>query len=284
MKLAYLILAHKNPNQLRRLMRAVYDPSHYYLIHVNIRGDEECHQVVREMAARHRNVKAMRSRGCTWGGYSFLDLELSAIRQLLDAEADWDFFINLSGQDFPLRTQPEIASYLAEHKGRNFMWIHDPLESGFWPDAAERLRYIYLEVPYYEKLVKLPKLRISRGFVPGGDAWYGGSAWLVLSREFCRYAVYSDRARRLRRFFRHTLLPDESFFQTAIMGSEYERTLVNDYKRQISWPYSASPHPKVYTADDLDELTRSDAFFARKFDESVDSVVIEKLEARLGLA
>jgi len=43
-------------------------------------------------------------RKAFWGGYSLVDAELRGIKELLKMSLKWEFFINLSGQDFPLKS------------------------------------------------------------------------------------------------------------------------------------------------------------------------------------
>lgn len=83
---------------------------------------------------------------------------------------------------------------------------------------------------------------------------------------------------RYERFFRHSFIPDESFFQTVIMNSDFRGTVVNDYLRTINM------QPKgvqIFRERDYDFLVNSGGLFARKFDEAVDPVFLDRLEQRL---
>ena len=65
-------------------------------------------------------------------------------------------------------------------------------------------------------------------------------------------------------------------FQLGIFAG----TVDGDNRRLIKW-VSNSGNPRVLTSADLPELLSSPAFFARKFDETVDAEVLDRLEARL---
>jgi hypothetical protein len=278
-KLAYLVLAHKNPDQIGRLIHAIHRPGNYYLLHIDRGAAASVRAYARELASRYPNVFLMRSRRCRWGGYSMVRIQLAAIQQLLEIGEDWDFFINLSGQDFPLRRQEEIGAALAGQRGKNFLTCFDPLER--WGHLGRiRVRKIHFEIPFSRQVRCVPKLEIDRRFLLGGARWYGGWQWMILSRDFCEYVSRPAETRRFRAFFRHTLVPDESFFQTVIMNSEFRDSVVNDYKRQIDWERGPE-HPRVFTMEDEDVLLGSSAFFARKFDPSVDDEILRVLEDRL---
>jgi hypothetical protein len=46
--------------------------------------------------------------------------------------------------------------------------------------------------------------------------------------------------------------------------------------RYISWPATPSPHPNVLRLRDLERITASGAFLARKFDERTDHAVLPR--------
>jgi len=46
-----------------------------------------------------------------WGGASLLQMLLRAMKDVLSLWKDWDFFINLSGLDFPIEKDEKLVSY-----------------------------------------------------------------------------------------------------------------------------------------------------------------------------
>ena len=84
------------------------------------------------------------------------------------------------------------------------------------------------------------------------------------------------------RFFEHVFVPDELFFQTIVMNSELRDTVENDDLRYLDW--SREPAPVVFTRADLPALLGSGQLFARKFDETVDSDVLDVLDRHLATA
>jgi hypothetical protein len=71
-------------------------------------------------------------------------------------------------------------------------------------------------------------------------------------------------------------MPEEFFFQTALMDSRFESTLVADNKRKIIW--DGGPHPRTLTTADLPALLTSGAWFARKFDDAVDPDLLDAID------
>ena len=217
-----------------------------------------------------------------------MEVELRAIRRLLERADDWSHYINVSGQDFPLRSAAAMESELAEYPDRNYLEYFEPHDMPWtWENPAFRVgsrefsrpssrvdRY-YVEWPRRRRAIR--PLPLVRRTFPAGFTWYGGSQWKVLSRDACRYLTEQGEVERLRRFYRHTFIPDESFFQTALLNSPLRGTIVNDSRRLVEW----NPGVVTLTEQHRDILLASDAWFARKFDEGVDGRILDLLERRL---
>jgi hypothetical protein len=217
----------------------------------------------------------MKSENVVWGGYSMVDVELKGIKELLAIGRDWDFLINLSGQDFPLKSQPFIQDYLSSKKGTEFINVLNQKKER--PETMFRIQYIYFE--FRNSMIRIP---IRRQYLKGKTP-YSGHQWFILTRDFCEFICQSSEVKELERFYRNTLIPDEGFFQSVLMNTSYNSIIENDNKRLIKWVPTkrGKSRPKILTLDDLGSLQASEAFFARKFDESVDSIIFDRMETKL---
>jgi len=291
MRLAYLIITHKNLEQFKRLFRATYARDNLYVVHVDIKSEPEYHRGVSEFVASYPNARIMQSGNCRWGGYSMVDIELKAIQQMIEWDSDWSFFVNLSGQDFPLKTQDNIKSFLKGREDKNFITVFDDEFISRWVNpyplfrpraispnhlnARTRVERYYWEIPHSRRILYLPLIK--RDFITGAT-WYAGWQWCLLNRDFCEYICHACEVKKYVRFFRHSFIPDESFFQTVIMNSEYRDTVVNDHLRTIIMLPNGV---KIFRERDYDLLVSSGGLFARKFDETVDPFIISRLEQRV---
>lgn len=291
MHLAYLLMIHKNFNQFKRLFHAIHERSNVYVVHVDAKSDQNFHLDVKAFLQSFPNAHLLPSQPCIWGGFSMVEIELKAMQLLLDLDLNWDFLINLSGQDFPLKTQAEIKSFLNDNRESNFITVFDDDFISQWCtpytlfrprsssknflNARSRIEYSYLEVPFLSKLIWIP---FKRQFLKNTD-WYAGWQWFILNRKFCEYVSTSSELEEYIRFFRHTFIPDESFFQTFIMNSMFRDSVVNDFKRAVFW--NSDKGVKILRKDDFDRLIPLNCFFARKFDERIDEEIIGQLESYL---
>jgi hypothetical protein len=276
MNIAYAIFAHRDGPQLARLLSRVYAAENLYYVHVDARRPD-VRRAAEEFASKtpSRNVHLLPSRRIVWGGWSLARAQLAAMRSALGDERHWDYFINLSGQDYPLRTQQTIRASLAQSPpGSNFMEVLDFERAR--PTIAPRVQYCHIEIGSRLLRLRLPRRPLK------GIKLYWGSNFGVFSRAFCRHLLDSPLAARCRRYLRLAKLPEEFLFQTVLMNSpEFAGTLVPRHQRLISWHEKDNPHPKVFTITDIDALMRADAWFARKFDLRIDEQVIDDIDRRL---
>lgn len=294
--IAYFILVHRYPNQFKRLFKTIYDPKNYYLVHVDKRAGRDLYQEVLNFLTDFPNSQLLKSQNVVWGGYSMVDVELRGIRKLLKISAKWDFFINLSGQDFPLKPQSIIEDFLRQNKGKSFIKIADQAKER--PNTLNRINNYFCESD--NGFLGKPFKRV---FLPKITPYIGGQ-WKILSRNCCEFICSNPKVAKFRKFYKHTLIPDEGFFQTVLMNTNYTGKIINDDKRAIVWIPDMGPkfhsknftvnstksliasgkiklRPKTFTINDRAFLLTSNALFARKFDETVDLTIFDLLEFNL---
>jgi hypothetical protein len=274
--IAYLILVHRYPGQFKRLFRAIYHPAHYYLVHVDKRSGVGLQTEIQDFLSGFPNTSLLKSKNTLWGGYSLVNAELRGIKKLLKMGLKWEFFINLSAQDFPLKSQMYIRDFLSRNIGKDFIKVAN--QSRFRPDTLSRIENYITESG--DSMLSTPILK--RAFLRGVTP-YIGNQWMILSRKFCEFVSYNPEVERFKRFYRHTFIADEGFFQTVIMNTSYKGTIVNNDKRTIDWvPMGTIKlRPRDFTSKDADFLMASQNLFARKFDETVDAGILSILESNL---
>jgi Core-2/I-Branching enzyme len=279
MRIAYLVLLYKYPGLFKRMFKATYSANNIYLVHVDTKSGPSIREEIQYFVSQYVNVHMMRSYDWIYGGYSAIEIQLRAMQQLL--EEPWDFFVNLTGQDFPLKRQDQIRDYLISRRSNNFMHVMDVERE--WVAAQFRTRWYFIEC----KVGSIPLLRRKRVWplpwrrsYPPQYRQYGGSTWFIGNREFCEYISYDSRVDPLKSFYKHSYIPEEEFFQTAIMHSPFRHTVINDNKRLIEWR-NGKIH--TFTTADIPVLSSTDAFFARKFDPYFDSRILDYLETNLSL-
>jgi Core-2/I-Branching enzyme len=269
--IAYFILVHRFPKQFKRLFKALYHPENYYLIHLDKKASNDIYDDIKDFLTDFPSTYILESENVVWGGYSMVQAELNGISYLLKLNLNWDFFINLSGQDYPLKSQKIIREYLTLNKGCNFIKIADQL--AVRPETMNRIENHFMET---ENGIsgKTFKRAYLKDVIP-----YIGGQWMILTRECCEFICNSGEAQKFEDYYSNTLIADESFFQTVLMNTSFEGVLINDDKRAIIWIPDGDIKliPKTFTQEDINFLLEGDNLFARKFDDRIDDNVIDEL-------
>ena len=110
---------YKDPDQVERLLRAIYRPQNYYCIHVDLNATAEVYESMRSIAACFENVILPTNRSkVEWATYTVLEPEFFCMEALWKYKS-WKYFINLTGQEFPLQTNLDFVRILRVFNGAN---------------------------------------------------------------------------------------------------------------------------------------------------------------------
>ncbi|API57757.1 glycosyl transferase (plasmid) [Rhizobium leguminosarum] len=273
--IGYLILVHRFPEQFKRLFKAIYDPRNSYVVHVDKNSGETLDADIRDFLQPYPNAEVMEGHAAVWGGYSLVDAELRGMQHLLTMDGNWSHFINLSGQDFPLKTQAQIMAHLRAHPNREYIKVLD--QNKIRPDTMRRIGEFVIERDgqIEQTLTMRPFLEETTPYI--------GNQWMIVSRAFCSFVCNDVRADHYKAFYRNTFIADEGFFQTVMMNTPVHGRIVNDDLRMIDWVPDGDIklRPRTYLRQDALALKASHNLFARKFEQDVDGDILSILEGHL---
>ncbi|XP_067660711.1 beta-1,3-galactosyl-O-glycosyl-glycoprotein beta-1,6-N-acetylglucosaminyltransferase-like [Haliotis asinina] len=278
--LAFSILMYKDVEQVERLLRAIYRPSNYYCVHVDKKMYEEDFKATKAFVDCLPNVSLASVRiNVRWGTYSVLKADLKCMKDLW-AYRSWKYFINLSGTEFPLKTNREIVRILKTLNGANIV------------DAEKEVE-------------KWKHIRWGRaGPPPVGISLHKGNTHVLVSREFVGYALHSPLVRKFKIWLRKTRIPDETFFPSlnhspllrspgSFIGEDYatdydNKPYIARFKnwgpnapeRSFAWPCHGKRVREIciFGVGDLPLLTTRRELFANKFYINYQSQTLDCLE------
>ena len=128
-----------------RLLLALYHPSHIFVVHVDLKANDEVMSELQKLTANHPNIHIMATRRLVqWGAWTMVLTMLDALHSVLLADLEFDFVINLSDVDVALRTNEEIVDFLRPYKGRQFVQVHQG--SGEWLEKARNFTSAHVVV------------------------------------------------------------------------------------------------------------------------------------------
>jgi hypothetical protein len=301
MKIAYIILTHKNPSQVIRLIRRLEAPDVNFAIHIDREAPDSVYQPLWDAFADSGHHVFAERVPVMWGTFGIAHGIMKGIEALCRSGFDYDYAILVSGQDYPLRPHEDIVAQLEKRQGQELMecWqfpIDDwEPDGGF--DRVNRHHFFifrrrFTHPPYESGPLKSLISRVlslffkERREIPLGYAGYGGSTWWCLTRDAVAYMhnfLESEEGERLTQFFKTTRNTAEIMYQTILANSPFRERISDYYPWFIDWSANRS-NPTILTSewfDRLAESAESDKLFARKFDIEVDSQILDRIDREL---
>jgi hypothetical protein len=296
----FLIQSHKDPEQLARLVRTLRTgcPDSVALISHDFRATP----LPRATFGGDSNVHVIQGKGGR-GDFTIVDGYLAALRWLRDNKVDYTWLTNLSGQDYPVASLAEFAKELATAPHDGF--LHHSAELALSrPDGYDRYYFQYRKLKENlsvteRALLRVPRVALERvsapyrintsyGLMVGRRAdpapfnadfrCYAGSYWHTIRRRCADHLLdFVEKQPALVDYLKHVLVPDECFFQTVLVNNPGFR-FVNDNRRYFDMRGARHGHPKVMTEADMPKFLGGRYFFARKFEWSSGTALLDKLD------
>ncbi|WP_197069776.1 beta-1,6-N-acetylglucosaminyltransferase [Paenibacillus sp. FSL R5-0345] len=284
-KMAYVILCHKNSEQINMLIDSLTSESVEFFLHVDQKSDIEA-----DITHRDDIHFVEDPIDVQWGHYSQIECILKCFA-LIKQHGKFSYIHIISGQDMPLASNEVILEFFKENQGDEFVkYLQLPNVSETWGCyervsvyyprflisrtrrmAAIRMRYIKLvmSVPFLQRrLDALPK------------ALYKGSNWMSITGECMEYIMeFISTTPEYVRFFKNSLCGDEIFFHTIILNSTFKSNVRSEIKRYTDWE-TGPDYPRTLTLEDYERITRTagtECFWGRKFDLDIDRAIVQNL-------
>jgi hypothetical protein len=274
MRIAHLILAHKNPGQLERMLRALAHPGSDFYIHL----DKKVSAAPFEHLVDNKNIFLVGKRAKVyWAGYGTIQATLNGFREILPK--GYDYINVISAQDFPLKTPDYIYDYLAARQGKEFITCESIEDE--WREAAPRIKKYHLvnwRIPLKYRLSDLlTKILPPRKF-PLDYKIVGRANWFTLTHAAVRYTLdFINEHPEIVRYFKYCWGADEFIFATVLYNSPF-RDRIEPNLVYVDWTGQTKGHPRVLVSGDFEALKTSGKLFARKFDMETDPGIFTLLE------
>lgn len=292
MKKAYIIIAHKNPKQLYRLISRLNDGISNFFIHIDKRVEISEFEICLDFGEIVQFIDRLDSK---WGGWGVVQATINALKLIKNSSAKFERIFLISGQDYPIKSNEYINDFLLKSPYAVFMDYFPIPNHEKWPGGDRggwyRVDKYYIGLKWYEFFVSKSLNLLStyipflRRKIPFGMKPYTGSQWWSIDMYALDYILdYDAKNPKYRTFHQFTFVPDELFFHMIIANSTDERLLKsveNNNKRLMIWEKPNSAHPNTLGKSDLDTILSSDHLFARKFDEKSDADILDLIDTNI---
>lgn len=292
MKVAFLILAHYQPEHLARLVHSINADWNNIFIHVDRKVELDSFTSCINSSDHPVFLEPDRRVDVNWGGFSVVEAILSLLSMAYESENVYDRFCLLSGADFPIKTHDVVKSHF--ESDMEFMRIDRYLIPGEFSTHSRNISFHYFTD---SKSIKDRELsgKISREPY-AGMGLYQGSAWWSLTRGCIEHIIdYLEINPDYTDFHRTVFCSDEIYFHSIVKNSHFSEKLSHDISVEekntgniecndhgchyIDWNASFCSLPKILKEEDGCALLYSGMLFARKFDQEMSSRILAKLES-----
>jgi hypothetical protein len=319
-KLAILILAHKNLGQLKRLVLKLNNENADIFIHIDKKWNLKNDEIISIKELNKTQIFICENRISAFlDKWSLVEAIMEIIRTAKWVEnkkkkVKYHYFALLSGQDYPIKPMTFIINLLSSAYPKPFidctpfdkknwlkkkfkslpvendirLWFRLNMKPGVLRKGLKLPLFIYisfLKLFIPTPFIKLKKLKCEL---------FGGSAWWILPNVVIDevYKKFFESSDLIVNILSKTFTPEETFFQIMTMQSKVAPLVeINDKKdiRQNCLTYAHfrdegkpfTGHPYILLKDDFNKLKNLPHLFARKFDNTVDSEILQLIDEYL---
>lgn len=299
MTVCYLILAHKYPEQFKKIARHILNSGGVCVAHIDKKANLDDFYVEGVSYVREReNVR--------WAGYSAVKATQKMLAQALKEYPEATHYASITGQCYPVRPLREYADFLARPENLERSWV------SFYALAPGMRNYKLVQYREYKDFEGLlPEGIIRRGvrkvyykiskMFPRKNLpvqFYQGSAYWTISRSAALQVMdflKTPKGREVTKIFRSAPMPDEMWMQSVLLntparesveawatdgqlapGTKHSENHANHH--YIDWS-GMGAHPEVLTEKDLPVILESGKWFTRKVEPHASAQLIDALDA-----
>jgi len=265
MKIAYLVFAYNNPALLKREIEALTSKNCAFFIHIDQKSNLEDFASI-----EGENVIFSKQRiPVYWAEFSGVEAILLLLRLAMSGTDRYDYFVLLSGSEYPIRSREYIEWFFEQNDGAEFIsMVKIPNVEAGKPISTMNTIRIQSSQPFRHFAMRVcAKVGLAqrdcRRYL-GNLEPHSGNTWWALSRNACNYILeFVERNEHIVDFFKSVGVPEESFFHTILGNSDFapriRRNLVYE-----DWS-TRGAHPCIIE-------TRHVEFFERQDRVSLDDV------------
>jgi len=218
----YIMLIHDHADFAKRLLQALYEQQHTFVIHVDAKSEE----VYGSMLAFQQQQGQQGGRGSplqnvhvlskeqgrvsgAWGGFSLVNATLNAMKYAIKSRVEFDYMLHLSGTTYPLVDNLAIRTALSEHPGRTYMDIQGQPNR---PAVDTWFNFVECDGAVH-RVSRLTQLR--------GMSMFVGSQWFALPWHVVHWFATNRLPSDYVHYAKHVVVADENYFATMIKNSPY---------------------------------------------------------------
>lgn len=281
-KIAFLLLAHRDPDRLLAQTKALTAHGDYLIIHWDRRASKRSWDKIQAGLKGNPNVAFAPRVRCGWGEFSLVQASLNMIKTAKKTFTDITHYYLMSGDCYPTKTRAYFDQYLAG--GKDFIEIKDFFRSGWIRTGIKEDRLVYRHYfnersrkwLFYASLNLQRRMGWDRPLPKDLSIKIGSQWWILRASTIDQVLGLLDRRKDITKFFKTTWIPDETFFQTLVDHLVPEDEVEKHPPTHLT--FSDYGIPVVFYRDHMDFLQRQPRLSARKISKHAKSLQRDLLD------
>ncbi|CAC5384604.1 unnamed protein product [Mytilus coruscus] len=283
--LAFAIKFHRLPEQAERLLRTIYRSHNVYCIYIDGKAPKLLMELMTSISKCLPNVHVVKNPiNVVYASSAHMHTDFQCMKMVSKSNVKWKYYINLTGQEFPLKSNLEMVKILQALNGANDIESYSlPVFLKWRYEKAHKIVAHKLIDTLKKKEPFKYKMQMSKG-----------SAYGAFTRQFVNFVLTDDVVQEYINWLNDTYSPEENIWATvntlpwAPGGymSEVRHRYGTFLSRAIIWEGDRVKCSGkfvrgvcVFSRNDLPWLVGQRQLFANKFDEYQDKVVLDCLES-----
>lgn len=302
-RIAYIIIAHKDPAHLKRLISVLDFHSDFY-IHIDKKVDFEPFR--KELSLLQRGVYYCSKYTVSWGGYSSILAQKEMLRAILHSGNKYKRIVCISGLDYPIYSNRRIHEMFDKNPEKEFITgqniSHDE------PEEIYRInKYFFVDNPFLvgnsiivkvlKKISNVFKLHLKKRNVSHLNGKtsdiYFGSAWYAITYDCAKY-VYESlcKEKKFLSYISTAFIPDELCINTVVFNSKFADNAIRMPRHfalsipgDIAFETIAPLHYleyrdqiKTFVETDYDKILISNKMFLRKAETGISDSLMDQID------
>ena len=246
-KIAILLLVHKFPEQLMRLLKRLDDERFDFYIHVDAKSNMDTFMFI-EKHIRNSQVYWVKNRVKTYfNDFSLVEATCNTMKEAC-SEENYLYYVLLTGQDYPIKSNDIIYKKLSESYPTSFIdmygvdeacsvgvkWVKKIGYSYFSQSIRKKLlnivgckfyyssngRTIKIVPKVYDKLMTILRYSPRKQIQKTEYDYSAGSHFWMLPDVSVQHVIDKfDHDKSINAIFHHIAAPEESYFQTILSSA-----------------------------------------------------------------
>lgn len=210
LSILYIMLVHSHPDFALRIINALDEPMHHFVIHVDASADSVQEALTASLQNR-TNVHLIQQgrERISWGGFSIVNATLNAMRYAYQQNISFDYLMDISGTTYPIKSNAFIRQSLAENPNAIVM---ETFPQPARPEPAMWHQFVECDGALH-RIARMPALR--------GINMHVSSQWFAVPRHYVHWLLHSTLARDYIHYAQYIIIADENYFATMFYNSPY---------------------------------------------------------------